>query len=113
MELFGRIERRFCVAVADELDADEEAAAANVADMRMLAKPRLQSLHQELALTRHLRQQVLLIDDTLYCQLRGAGRGVSHVGMPMQEATGALGNGIGNLAVNEQRADRLITGAQA
>ena len=81
--------------------------------MRMLAKSCLQGLRQELALPRDLCKQVLLIDDALHGKSGSAGRSVSHIGVPVQKTPGALGDGIGNLVVDEERADRLIAGPQS
>jgi hypothetical protein len=67
-----RIERALRAAIGDELDCLEEAATANVADVRMRAKRRTQSFREPGPLMLHRVEQTVALDHFLHCERRRA-----------------------------------------
>ena len=72
--------------VGDEFERPEQAAAADVADMAVVAEPVVQRGFQALAHQADVFDQIILLDDALHFQGRGAGDGVGLVGLAVQEA---------------------------
>src|SRR5690606_39480622 len=73
MQLQRRIEGLPGVPVLHELQADEQAAAPDVADVRMVAQRIAQARHQPLPSIPYLRQQPVPFDDSLDGQRSRAG----------------------------------------
>ena len=91
VQLQRRIEDRLGGAVGDELQRPEQAAAANVADMAVVAEAFLQGGLQRCAHRADVVQQVVLADDSLHLQRGGAGDRMRLIGLAVQEAAGPVG----------------------
>src|SRR5579872_1367723 len=76
-ELGLRWERRLVFAILDQFDAAEETSSANVADMGMLAEPRIQESAQLLATRPDIVEQMVAIDRLQHRKRRGADHGMA------------------------------------
>ena len=79
------LERR---AIQHELDADEEAAAAHVADERVPARQTRQLAHQVAADLERIRLQSLAIQHVEHRESRGAGHGIAAEGIEVMRLSG-------------------------
>ncbi len=113
IELERRIERRARGAVGDQFDRLEQAAPSDVADMPVIAEALGEPPFELRAKLLHLVEQMLLADDLLYLQRRGAGHRMRQIGMAVLERARALPDGVDDLAACEHGADRLIAAAQS
>ena len=112
MQLQRRIDGLLGGPVGDQLDAAEQPAPADIADMAVVAQPFGQRLVQQIAHGAHIGQQVVLGDLVLHRQRRRAGRGVAGIGVAMLKEAGAVTDGIENPARDHGGPDRLVTRAQ-
>ena len=85
MQLAGRVEGRAAGPVGDQLQADEQAAAADIADVMMVAEALLQARAQYRALLAHVVQQPLALDGLLHGEGGGTGHGMADVGKAVLE----------------------------
>ena len=112
MQPLGRIERRLARTVGHEFERAEQAAAADIADMGMLAEPRLEATLQEVAHRDDVREEIVAPDDLLHGERRRRRHRVSHGGVAVLERAGAVGEGVENALRQEDRADRLVAAAE-
>src|SRR5690242_8127566 len=108
MEPMPRVEGGLGGAIADQFNADQQAAAANVADMMMVAGPLLERRPQPPSLSLYVLQQGFLANDLLHRQGRRAGHRMTHVGVAVPQDSGPVGYGIIHASRYEHTADRLI-----
>src|SRR5260221_8964320 len=113
IELERRIERRARGAVGDQFDRLKQAAAADIADMAMIAEALGQPPFELRATRLHFVEQSLLADDLLYLQRRGAGHRMRQIGVAVLECARTLPEGVDDLAAREHGADRLIAATQS
>ena len=113
VELFRRVERGLAGTVAHQLDAEEQAPAANVADVRVRRELPLQRGEQLRAAGAHAGQQVIAFDHALHRQCGGARHRVAEVGVAVLEHAAAVAQRRDHTFVCEHRADRLVATAQA
>ena len=90
------------VAIGDQLDGLEQAAAAHIADEGMIAEPLLQPPREIRALHAHVRQQIVAADHPLHGERRRAGERMAHVGVAVLEDARAGGNRLENLLLHQQ-----------
>ncbi len=108
-----RIERRLARAVGHELDAPEEAAAADVAHMRVAAECLGQHGAECHAVVAHLGNEAVAPDHLLHRERRRAGHRMAEVGVAVLEEAAALRHGIDDLSLRQHRANRLVATAKA
>jgi hypothetical protein len=89
VQLQRRIERRLAAAVGHQFDTPKQAAAADVADMRMRGEVFAQRPFKIIPPCAHLRQQPAFAHRPLHRQRTGAGGGVADVGVGMGEGAAA------------------------
>src|SRR5687767_14529264 len=82
-QLGFQVEGFLAVAVGHQFEPDEKAAAADVADVRVLAEALLQSAKQQSAQMPHAREQPIALDRLLHTEGGGDGDGVAGVSVPV------------------------------
>src|SRR5262249_45494728 len=84
-----RFEGPACLTIRDELQRPEQPSAADVADMRVLAKARAQPGGEPFASRSDPRQEVVIADDGLDSQGGRAGNRMRLIGVAMPEGARA------------------------
>jgi len=112
VQLVARVEGLLRAAVLDQLDADEQPAAADVAHMRMRTQPLAQRALELRAALAHVREQLVALNHLLHRERGGRSRRVADVGVAVLEQPAAAAHRIDQLARCEHRADRLVAAAQ-
>src|SRR5687767_5600835 len=107
-----RVERRLARAIRDQLHTPEQAASADVADMRMLIKALAQHCAKRCATLAHLRQQTFALDHMLDGERGRTGDRVSEVGVTVLEESAAGGHRIDDALLCKRGADRLVASAE-
>ena len=98
---------------AHQLDAPEQAAAADVADVRMIAERVAQQAARSRApLSRTRGQQSVALDHLLHGERRGASHRVTEVRVAVLEEAAALRHRIDDSSLRQHGADRLVAAAQ-
>src|SRR5690606_15284522 len=108
MQLQRRIEGFAGFAIPDELEADEQAAAADIPDVRVITEHFAQPRHEPLAAAAHLREQPVALDHLLDGERRRARGGMTEVGVAMLEKAAALAHGVDDPFLRENRSDGLV-----
>src|ERR1041385_7458553 len=98
VELEGGIERRAAGAIGHQLDGLEQAAAADIADVAVIAEPLGQPALELSPEFPDPLEQLLFVDDALHLERRRAGERVREIGVPMLERARALPDGHTYLA---------------
>ena len=107
-----RGEGGFRVTIGDKLHTKEQAASADVADMRMRAKPVAQGGGDLAPLRLHPADQLVLKKRGHHRMRSGTGRRVSEIGVAMLKKPASRLDGTIDIAAAQHRADRLIPGAK-
>ena len=111
---FGRGGKRPLVgAILDKLQSEHQAAATDIANVRVVVETVAQNGGQGAAGACHPLDQALLIDDLLNRQPGGAGHRVPDIGVAVLEGAGAVLELACYFLVHHQCADRLVAGTQA
>ena len=113
VQLESRVKGRLAGLVLHQLHAPEQAAATDVANMRVAVETGMQLLLQVSATRQHLRHQVVALDHFLHRQRSRSGHGVANVSVAVLEQATALAHGFHNLVLRQYRANRLVAAAQA
>src|ERR1700722_388432 len=85
VQLARGIERSLRTAVGDKLDAAEQPAPSDIADMRIVGEALLQPSLQTFAHRPDIGEQAVAPDDLLNCEAGGCGHRMAHIGMAMLE----------------------------
>src|ERR1700730_5498460 len=85
VELEAGVERRAAGAIGHQFDRPEQAAASDVADVTVIAKPLGQAALELSSAGLHLVEQMLVVDDPLHLERGGAGQGMGEIGVSVLE----------------------------
>lgn len=107
-----RCEWGLLIAVGDQLDRPEEAAAANIADIGVIAEAFLQGTLQPLALAPDIRQQAITTDHPLDCQSGRAGNWMAYIAKSVHEGPRAASDAVEYFLGQQDRPDRLVTASE-
>ena len=106
------IESGFARAVLDEFHCPEQAAATNITNMAMIAKPFHQATFQKRAGGADIGEEVFLRDHFLHRKRRRTGHRMRLIGMAMLESASAALQGFHNAPMHQNTANRLIASAK-
>ena len=95
MTPIGARERGARFAIRDELEADQQASAANLADVRVVGEALVQQGSEAVALPCACLDQALLLEDPEHLAGNGGADGMVRVREPVDEA-GAVQDGVAN-----------------
>src|SRR5207237_5385195 len=109
----GGIERRAAGAIGHQLDGLEQAAAADITDVAVIAEPLGQPALQLSPELPDPLEQFFVLDDPLHFERSRAGERVREIGVSMLERARALPDGVDDVTACEHRADWLIAAAKS
>src|SRR5437867_1783093 len=89
VELQRGIERFLGCPVADDLDAEKKAAAADVADMRMVAETRGEPRGERCTEHAYFGEEAVALDDFLHGERRRASDRMPEIGVPVLKESSA------------------------
>src|SRR5204863_9707638 len=95
--------------VADDLDAEKKAAAADVADVGMITETRGEARGERCAAHAYLGEEVIALDDFLHGERRCASDRMPEIGVPVLEKARAGRHRVDDPLWRKHGADRLIT----
>src|SRR5262249_56263149 len=99
--------------VGERLDGLEQAAAAHVADERMIAEPLVEAAGQMRALCLHVGEELVAADHLLHRERGRASERMTHESMAVLERAGACRHRFEYLFPDQERADRRVAAAQS
>src|SRR5437773_9368416 len=112
MKALFRIERLLGLAVRDELDSGEKSATADIANVWMPIKSRVQRAKEVRTSAANSIEQTFLLDDLLDGERGCRGDRMPDVRVSVLECAAAIAQRLHNPLMRQHRADRLIPTAE-
>src|SRR5688572_14579469 len=112
VELQRRREGLLGRAIGDEFDGDEEAAAPDISDVRVIRQPGVQCAAQRQPLFQHVVEQSFLAHGTLNGERRSARDRMAEIRVTVLKKPAAVADRVEYLTRHQGRAYRLIAAAQ-